>query len=400
MNASELTAAQFAKYPPHARALALANLDLLRQVPLALLPSLLREVVDYDYKFPAECLQLEGQLRYLRSLSAAELAECMQGFAQIRVSAQHLPADWCSRPLKATEQLSAYLWSTHQIEAFRGAAVAYGERLQAALPPQQPDVPRLGLVAMGQGASANQPRLFLKLRDQGTLFTNVDPSNGLQMLMTCIETRARQNPAPYAHWYVDGGAPVEHAGGITSTSYAGLAPARAALFGYIQEQVKKPGMGPEELRDSMAELAPAALGLTGDAVLDHFQMKILAEGSGSQIFSTTFTQWTTREALRRAEPLTVLARYAPRQRQRPMNELLAGDASSSQLDPEGSLVDSDMAAYYHYLNQQRLSGAVKSSLLVWFEGQRQAIAIGPALPRGVQSSSAVTVASILALLIG
>ena len=46
-----------------------------------------------------------------------------------------------------------------------------------------------------------------------------------------------------------------------------------------------------------------------------------------------------------------------------------------------------MGAYYNWLNQQRLSGADQSSFLVWFEGHDKAIAIGPAMPRGTESSS-------------
>ncbi len=41
-----------------------------------------------------------------------------------------------------------------------------------------------------------------------------------------------------------------------------------------------------------------------------------------------------------------------------------------------------MGSYYTYLNQQRLTGAEKSSFLVWFEGHNEALAIGPAMPRG------------------
>ena len=63
-------------------------------------------------------------------------------------------------------------------------------------------------------------------------------------------------------------------------------------------------------------------------MLNHFQLKLLTEGSGTQIFSTTFAQWTAREALRRAQPLTMLVRFAPRQRQRPMNELLANSTAT------------------------------------------------------------------------
>src|SRR5260370_30940239 len=76
------------------------------------------------------------------------------------------------------------------------------------------------------------------------------------------------------------------------------------------------------------EMLPEEIGLPGGAheeVLSHFQASLLTEGSWTQIFSTTFVQWTTRELWRRAQPVTILVRFAPRQRQRPMNELLSGN---------------------------------------------------------------------------
>ena len=154
-------------------------------------------------------------------------------------------------------------------------------------------------------------------------------------------------------------------------------------------------MGPEELRNYLARLSPHELGLHSDPILDHFQLKLLTEGSGTQIFSTTFAQWTAREALRRAAALTLLVRFAPRQRQRPMNELLASDTGPVQLDPAGSLIDADMAAYYHWINQQRLPGAAQSSFLVWFEGQNQALAIGPTFTRNTESKASKKLADLL-----
>jgi hypothetical protein len=148
-------------------------------------------------------------------------------------------------------------------------------------------------------------------------------------------------------------------------------------------------MGPESLRTHLAQLRPADLGLgkEGDAVLDRFQVKMLTEGSGTQIFSTTFAQWTAREALRRAQPLTILVRFAPRQRQKPMNEMLSASHDVAELDPLGSLIDADMGAYYNWLNLQRLPGAEQSSFVVWFEGHSEAVAIGPSLPRGTVSNA-------------
>jgi hypothetical protein len=134
--------------------------------------------------------------------------------------------------------------------------------------------------------------------------------------------------------------------------------------------------------------------------MDRFEVKLLTEGSGTQIFSTTFAQWTAREVLRRAQPHTLLVRFAPRQRQRPMNELLAGTGSNIEVDPTGSLVDADMAAYYQWINQQRLPGSEKSSFLVWFEVHSQALAIAPSLPRGAESSSALNLGELLSLAAG
>ena len=167
----------------------------------------------------------------------------------------------------------------------------------------------------------------------------------------------------------------------------------------MQSEISRPGMGPEELRTDLARLLPADLGMdkNGDPVLDRFQVKLFTEGSGTQIFSTTFAQWTTREALRRAQPLTLLARFAQRQRQRPMNELLSNPNANSELDLTGSLIDADMAAYYHWINQQRLPGAEQSSFLAWFEGQSQALVISPTLPRGAQSESSMDLNGLLSL---
>jgi hypothetical protein len=162
-------------------------------------------------------------------------------------------------------------------------------------------------------------------------------------------------------------------------------------------------MGPEGLRTHMAHLAPSDLGMdkagdqVADQVLDRFQLRLFTEGSGTQIFSTTFAQWATREALRRAQPLTLVVRFAPRQRQRPMNELLTHPQDHPELDLEGSIVDADMAAYYQWINQQRLQGFDQSSFLVWFEGHNQALAIAPSLPRGTKSDSAMDLGALLSL---
>jgi hypothetical protein len=349
---------------------------------------LLREAIEYDYKFPVERKALERELGNLNSLSAEQFKEWLQGFAQIQISSTLENFDWINAPAQFVEQLSSHLWTTHQLDAFRTAAMGYAERLQAAVPPEAPSTPRLGITVIGQGVASYDAPLFRKLRAHGAYYSRVHAENGLRVLLDAVASRAKEHPAPYAHWYVDGGQHEEHDAALTMVSYAALQPARAALLGKMRAEIDRPGMGPEVLRTRLAQLQPADLGFhQGDQVLDRFRVKMLTEGSGTQIFSTTFAQWTAREALRRAQPLTLLVRFAPRQRQRPMNEMLAAGAESAELDPVGSLIDGEMGAYYNWLNQQRLPGADQSAFLVWFEGHDQVLAIGPAIPRGTASDS-------------
>lgn len=395
---ANLTAASFARYPPQAQRLAVEHLVLLRSLPLAFLPSFLREVIEYDTRFPAERAAIDGQCAYLAGMSATELGRCFAGFSQMRLSPALESFDWVNQPLLFTEQLSAALWSTGQMEAFRAAAAAYGDRLSAALAAAPPALPRLGISVIGQGAVVPSGPLFAKLRQHGTYFSHVDPTDGLASLVASVEERAQEHPAAYGHWYVDGGMPVAHSAALTSVAYGRLAPVREALLARIQREVSKPGMGPEELRNVIAGMSPGEFGLHGDPVLDRFQVQVLTEGSGTQIFATTFAQWTAREVLRRAEAQTLLVRFAPRQRQRPMSELLASSKGEVELDPDGSLVDADMASFYQWVNQQRLPGANRSMFLVWFEGRNEALAISPMLPRGTASTSPVTVRSLLALM--
>jgi len=394
---SDLKSELFAAYPPEARKLVTAYVPTLQRLPLAYVPSLLREVIEYDFKFPAERKALEKELANLSSLSSEQTKIWFQAFAQIRLSPELEKSDWVNAPALFVENLSAHLWTTHQLDAFRMAALDYADQLHAVVHPEQPVIPRLGITVIGQGVVSAEEPLFRKLRPHGAYFSNVKPEGGLETLLKAVADRGQAHPIPYGHWYVDGGEPAAHDPALTCVSYGTLGPTRAALSEKIRSDIERPGMGPEALRTLMARLRPADLGFvaTSDQVLDRFQVKLLVEGSGTQIFSTTFAQWAAREVLRRAQPHTLFVRFAPRQRQKPMNEMLASGREPAELDPAGSLVDADMGAYYNWLNLQRLTGADKSSSLVWFEGHSEAIAIGPSLPRGTTSSVAASLEQIL-----
>ncbi|MDQ2834836.1 MAG: hypothetical protein M3Y50_14085 [Acidobacteriota bacterium] len=398
----DLKPEQFAAYPPEASKLVVAHLDALRQLPLSFVPSLLREAIEYDFKFPTERTAIAKELAAISSLTPAQRNERFRAFSRLSLSVKLEHLDWINQPGQFVEQLSAYLWTTHQQDAFRAAALAYEDLTEKIAAPHPIAMRRLGIAVIGQGVASYDRPLFRNLRKYGTYFRNVKPDRGVELLLSAVEARAEAHPVRYGHWYVDGGEAADHSPLLSCVSFERLAPVRAALLRDIQTEIAKPGMGPEELRTYMVRLSPADLGMdkSGDEVLQRFQVKLFTEGSGTQIFSTTFAQWAAREALRRAEPLTLLMRVAPRQRQRSMNELLSSNNGPPELDVTGSLIDADMGAYYQWINQQRLAGSEHSSFLVWFEGHNQALAIGPSLPRGTESNSNLNLKDLLSLAVG
>lgn len=392
----ELKPEHFHAYLPEARKLAAESIPALRRLPLSFLSSLLRELVEYDYKFPAERGALTKELASLNTLSDTQLDELFRGFSAITLSPQLERFDWVNSPAQFVEQLSAHLWTTHQLDAFRIAATKYADHLSAVVVVGPPPIPRLGISIIGQGVSSFAGPLFRKLRPHGTFFSRVKPDNGLSLLLEAVAARAKRYRIPYGHWYIDGVAPANHDSSLTCIAYGALEPTRTALLARIQAEITRPGMGPESLRSIMAQFRPADFGMEGtNEVLQRFQLKLLTEGSGTQIFSTTFAQWAAREALRRAQPLTLLVRFGPRQRQKAMNELLSAKPNQPEMDLAGSLIDADMGAYYNWVNQQRLPGAEKSCFLVWFEDHQSALAIGPSIPRRAESDSLADLAKLL-----
>ncbi|GGA67679.1 hypothetical protein GCM10011507_19030 [Edaphobacter acidisoli] len=396
---AQLRESDFTKYPPEARKLALQHFDLIEQLPVAFAIVFLRQLIDYDWRFPAERAEVDDQLSYLGAMSSDKLQSAMAGFASLSAASSLANEHWWADPIASTEKLTAQLWAQHQMDHFGNVAQQYQHDFRAAVPESEPAIPRLCIAIVGKDAAPGT-KLFEKLRPYGTYFTQVNPTDGVNTLLAALNTRAQASPAPYAHWYIEGGSaqPVPNKQ-IATVSYDALTPVREALLEKMTT-VRLSGAvgGPENLRSVLAELRPdqiRAAGAQGDEVLQHFQLSLLTEGSGTQIFSTTFVQWAAREALRRARPLTLVTRYSPRQTQRPMNEMWMASRGPLKVDPQGSLIDADMGAYYTWINQRRLTGAGSSRFIAWFEDQHEAIVVAPAMAKGTVSTSPCDLPKIL-----
>jgi hypothetical protein len=155
----------------------------------------------------------------------------------------------------------------------------------------------------------------------------------------------------------------------------------------------------EAMRSMLMALTPAessADAVSSDPLMQHFVTSLFVEGSGTQIYSTSFVQWAARETLHRAQPQQLLVRFAPRQRQRTLNQLFDAATNVEVPDPEGSLRDADISAYYILLDMLRIADPAHITLLAWREEHGHAVIVSPRAPAGHIDDAALDLNAALA----
>ncbi|MFL6417649.1 MAG: hypothetical protein ACJ74Y_18505 [Bryobacteraceae bacterium] len=395
MNPGSLERDSFNRYPALGARFAIEHLVLLRRLPLLALPSFLEQIIVYDWKFPAEQARLKSQLDALEALDPESFWKRTVAFTRLNLPSQLGSLDWLNQPAHFVRSLTPYLWSSGQINAYRTAAA----QLLADLPdniPRQPSQPRLVLFVAAPQMSAEYP-LFLKLRRHGLHFQRVD-SDGEPWPLDVLEKRARGATESYAHWYLDGGTGWPPPSGTLETlTYRMAEPVRRAVLAQMDRAIRA-GVGPEVLHQQLADMQLAECGVqavTPDPVMQRFILELFTQGSGTQIYSTSFVQWAAREIMRRAEPETLVVHAECRVRGQDINDLVIRKVADADLDPAGSLVDADMAAYYTWLELQKLPGAERAVFLAWFPGRGEALACSPSMAANVISTSRIKIAKIL-----
>jgi hypothetical protein len=399
MQPRDLSEADFQTYPPLARKFACDHLALLRDLPVVLVAIMLRELIGFDTRFPQERTTIESQFAYLGALTTEERHRFTEGFAQLSVPGPLIAENWVQFPQKFSEDLSAHLWASGQVDRFHTIGTEFAETIRKATPVTKPALPRWTVVVLGPDLRNEGYPLFRKLRPHGVFFANVETGGGMAEILGKLSARATGTPVPYGHWYIDGGNPLaSESSAVSSFSWSGSSPVRDALLHEVQSVIGSGAAGPEMLRSIMATWTPGKQGASArDPLVDRLVVNVYGEGSGTQIFSTTFVQWSAREVLRRAEPVSLVARFGPRQRQRGMNEMFAKPADAVEVDSAGSLVDADFGAYYTWINLNRLEGAETASFIAWSETDRQAIAIGPSFARGTEAPNPISMGRLLSL---
>lgn len=401
MKPADLQAASFAAYAPEARALAVAHLELLRQIPLAVLPTFLEQIQSLPNLFPKEQATLTGQIDFLSKASPQARATLLGPFAAIPLSPALQQLDWVNSPGTFLGSLSGYLWQSTQIDAYHRAASALFAALPRPAANNNAPAPLL-ISVFGRDATRTDYSLFTKLRTRGLYLRSVSPAGAGEALMALLRTRSQLHAAPYAHWYIDGGSPWSFDGAqssVVACSYPELAPLTDRVLQAMDKAVQQ-GTGPEVLVQRLSRMRPEELNvadITTDARLAHFYIQLLTQSSGTQVYSTSFVQAAAVALLRRAQPQTLCMRFAPRRKPASLNDMIEQRGVSSEPDANGAMIDADMATYYAWLALCDLPNGERSTLISYVEDRGEAFVISPSVTRGAESATPLTMSQVLAL---
>jgi hypothetical protein len=118
--------------------------------------------------------------------------------------------------------------------------------------------------------------------------------------------------------------------------------------------------------------------------LRRFVIELFLSGNGAVIFSNAFVEWAAAEALRRARPRAIVARFGMRSKPKPFTSIAVFEnqqrvSSLPDLDdPENSAIDAVILARYVWLAASRYPEAEKTICLCVSEHLNSAYVVLPA----------------------
>jgi hypothetical protein len=110
--------------------------------------------------------------------------------------------------------------------------------------------------------------------------------------------------------------------------------------------------------------------VAGDAALAEFVRSVYLSGNGAVIFGNSFVEWAASEALRRARPSLLAARFGVRSRPKPFTGVAVFE-NQDQVNPlpavddfEGSALDAQVLALYIWMAAGRYAEYQNSTVCV------------------------------------
>ena len=408
-----------------AAALAKDHAEVMQRLPATVHAFILVEMQKWPTLFPAERRYQRALLEHLKNVAIGELSRLSAGVAKIEAEAA-LTRVGERDPARFQDLAQAALRKQSLVPAWRREIDLFFQQvdplLEARLYP--PDAPRRLVVQLYSRDIAVQPeKLWARLKARGTRIplTLEGVNNRDGFLRTLFGVRDGDHQASLVgrlqgdaaftatdSWIVESHAalhdlmlhtpragdaapraasrePRTATASLTGLSYERLLPYRdvlmRALFSKIQSGVESPQAFAAYARSLTVAPEPGALP-NPDAIVQAFVRDVLLTGNGTLFVNNTFVEWAAVQALRRAQPRLLVARYGVRDKLKPFSSLLlfSQPRTSDQIpfieDPLGSFIDVEQLSYYVWLQAEK-SAAYRGKTLYLFlaESQDELLAI-------------------------
>ena len=423
-----------AKLTGEAAALAGAHDALLRRLPATVHAFLLVDLQKWSALFPAEQRYQRALLEHLSQTPADGLSRLAGGIARVETDAA-LTRISERDPVRFQDQAQAALRKQNLVTAWRREVDLFFQQIDPALDARlyPPDAPRRVVLQLyGDGIAVQPDKLWSRFRASGTriplrLDGVKNSGHYLRALLgggaNAGETggslfgalRNDTGFAPTDAWIIESHAALHDllqketaaARPPTGLSYERLLPYRdslmRALFSKIQSGVDGPQAFAAYARSLNLTPEPGVL-LNPTEVVQTFVRDVLLTGNGTLFVNNTFVEWAAAQALRRAQPRVLVARYGVRDKLKPFSSLLlfsqprTSDVIPLIEDPVGSFIDVEQLAYYVWVHAEKSAAYRKRTLYLFLaENVPEMLAIRSDVPGVIRPpADAVSLADVTA----
>lgn len=391
--------------------------SVLDRLPRTFLVSQMIELQKWPTLFEPEKAYFRELLRQLQDFSASQFGEIFGGLVSFenstgcqRVAADN-PEEFQKRVLERIQRQGQYSrWRSEVEKIFEKLQPLVEHRLYSAHRER-----RLVVILYGEGMAIERDRLWSRFGKMGVrvpldldgatasgaflgaLFTGRrEPTRHTPAPTLFHLRRELQNASPLDSWVIEAGDAL-HAlcekqndrgeACATGMSYDRLRAYRERLTESIYAKVLSGVRSPLELADYLKTLqVEPREGVTlffNDNVLS-FVRDIFLAGAGTLIINNTFVEWGAVQALKRAQPTLLVARFGVRDKMKPFSSLLlfSRPRPTDQIpilqDPLASFVDAELLAYYIWLKAEQGPPYRANTLyLLLAEGVDEMLAVMP-----------------------
>jgi hypothetical protein len=354
----------------------------LKRVPLTFLPFVNQQLRQWEFLFPNERRSVERLLIYVARMSEEQSSAL---FAEVsgledRMGVRHWQFSTDEQTIENSSQLARSPYFQEWRRAVQAVFDAADRNAQQSGDGPEPSVHRLVLLEIPKKLPLDAARAWRQWQGAGNpVKLDLAAANGsaLQYLLVGSDSagasggllHAAQKRAVSAHadaWVIDAGRELVDA--ITahpdSAAAAPILLSNARLDEYRQNFSREMNTMRKDLTDADAvfdrlrkvDVSPwCPPEVAADPAVREFVRSLYLSGNGAVIFPNSFVEWAASEALRRARPSLVAARFGVRSKPKPftgvavfenpdvVNPLPAVD------DFEGSAIDAQMLALYIWL---------------------------------------------------